>query len=457
MNERSDTERLLELGEAIVRRAKDKGADVAEAVVREGSELSARVRLGEVEMLREASYRGAALRVMRGQRVAITSTSDLTPRGLERFVDDAIELAELSQADPFAGPADASLLAEGPFESFDGYDPSVLEIDAAQAIDAAARAEGAARELDPRITNMQDTSCARVAGSSAVVLSSGFRATRRRSSMSIGAVALADDTDGKKRRGSWGEARRHREDLPSPEEIGRIAASRTIDMLGARKVPTCEAAVVFPSETARAILGLLVSCLLGSAIWRKSSYLIDRASTRVASDLVTILDDPFLVRGFGSRAHDGEGLASRRNVLVERGILKTYLCDCYAGRKLGRPSTASAARGAGGGVGPSTSNLVLEPRADTTEQDIIASTKRGLLVRQMMGFGFNASTGDFSRGAAGLWIEDGKIAYPVSEVTISLNLNDLLQRIDAVADRCVQRSASLSPMFRVSSMTIAGS
>jgi len=451
-----DPEELLAVGREIVDHSKRGGADVAEAVVREGSELSARVRLGKVEMLREASSRSASIRVMRKGHVAVTSTSDLTPSGIQRFVTDALELLDLSEQDPFAGPADPEELAKPPFETFDGYDSNVAELDADTAIDHALRAEESARSFDPRITNIQESACSRVFGSTATVLSSGFESARSRTVMSIGVVALADDEDHKKRRGSWHEVRRHLADLPPAEQIGREAAQRTVDMLGARKVPTCEAAIVFPSETARAMLGLLASAILGSGIWRKTSYLIGREGTPVASELVNVVDDPFLPRGFGSRAHDGEGLASRQNVIVSKGVLQTYLYDSYAARKLGRKSTASAARGAGGGVGPSTSNVILTPSSDTTEADIIASTKRGLLVRQMMGFGYNASTGDFSRGAAGLWIEDGRIAFPVSEVTISSNLDTMLKGIDAVADGFVVRSSALSPMIRIASMTIAG-
>ncbi len=214
--------------------------------------------------------------------------------------------------------------------------------------------------------------------------------------------------------------------------------------------------IIFPAETARSILTLLASSVLGSSIWRKSSYLVGREGTRVASERVNVIDDPFVPRGFGSRAHDGEGLASRQNIVVQDGILKTYLCDSYAGRKLSRTSTASAGRSAGGGVGPSTSNIILQPWENVSEADIIASTKRGLLVRQMMGLGFNSSTGDFSRGAAGLWIEDGQIAFPVSEVTISSNLDKMLKGIDAVADSYALRSSALCPMIRIGSMTLAG-
>jgi PmbA protein len=213
--------------------------------------------------------------------------------------------------------------------------------------------------------------------------------------------------------------------------------------------------VVFDPDAARSILGMLAGCVMGSAIWRKSSYLLGREGTRVASDFVTVVDDPLLKRAPGSRPFDGEGLASRRNVVVDRGMLRTYLCDSYSARKLGRESTASAVRGGGAGVGPSTSNFVLQPGSDSNEA-IVKGTKRGLYVTEMMGFGFNAVTGDFSRGAAGFWIENGELAYPVSEVTISLNVDQLWQTIDAVGSDLDLRTATASPTIRVARMTVAG-
>jgi PmbA protein len=221
-------------------------------------------------------------------------------------------------------------------------------------------------------------------------------------------------------------------------------------------VPTTEAPVVFDPDAARSILGLVAGCVMGSAIWRKSSYLAGREKTRVASELVTVVDDPLRPRAPGSRPFDGEGLLSRHNVVIQKGVLELVLCDSYSGRKLERPPTASASRGAGGGVGPSTSNFILEPTAEKAA-DIVKGTRRGLYVTDMMGFGFNAVTGDFSRGASGFWIEDGELVHPVSEVTISLNLDDLLKRIDAVGDDLDLRSSTASPTFRVSAMTIAGS
>jgi PmbA protein len=194
---------------------------------------------------------------------------------------------------------------------------------------------------------------------------------------------------------------------------------------------------------------------MGSAIWRKSSYLVGREGSRVASDLVTVVDDPLIPRAPGSRPFDGEGLASRENVVVDKGILRTYLCDSYSARKLGRASTASASRGGGAGVGPSTSNFILRPGTDSNEA-IIKGTRRGLYVIEMMGFGFNPVTGDFSRGAAGFWIENGELTYPVSEVTISLNVDQLWQSIDAVGSDLDMRTATAAPTIRVAKMTVAG-
>ncbi|WP_437985601.1 TldD/PmbA family protein [Sorangium sp. So ce117] len=449
-------EELMELAEQVVTRARKGGADVAEAIARSGSELTTKVRLGEPELVEEAVHKGLGMRIIKKQRVALTSTSDLTPRGIDRFVADALELADISQEDAFAGPADPELIAKGPFPALDLYDPSGGEVTAAQAIDIARRGEQAARDADPRITNSEGATFSRSAGAFALVLSGGFRGGFAGSYAQLVVSPIADDSGDKKRRGFYFTGRRHLADLDAPDAVGREAARRTLRKLGARKVATCEAPVVFDPDVARSMLGLIGSCIMGSSIWRKSSYLVGREGTRIASDLITIVDDPLIPRAPGSRPFDGEGLLARRNVVVEQGILKTYLCDSYSGRKLKRPPTASASRGAGGGVGPSTSNFLLQPTS-TPAAEIVRSTPRGLYVTEMMGFGFNAVTGDFSRGASGFWIENGELAYPVSEVTISLNLDELLQRIDAVGDDLDLRTSTCSPTFRVSSMTIAGS
>jgi PmbA protein len=447
---------LVELASRVVDRVLSKGVDVAEAIARSGSELSIKVRLGEPELVEEAAHRALGLKVIKKQRVALTSTSDLTDQGIDRFIADALELVDVSQEDPFAGPADPELIAKSVPARDDLYDPAVGRITAEEALDWAQRGEKAAREADDRISNSDGSTFGRAAGAFALVLSGGFRAGYATSYASLVVSPVAEDEGNKKRRGFHWTARRHVADLESAEAVGVEAARRTVRKLGARKVPSCEAPVIFDPDAARAILGMIASCVLGSSIWRKQSYLAERLETKVASDLVTIVDDPFLPRAPGSRPFDGEGLLSRRNVVVERGVLKTYLCDSYSGRKLDMPSTASAARSGGGGVGSSTSNFVLQP-GETDPEEIVKSTPAGLIVTEMMGFGFNPVTGDFSRGASGFWIEDGKISHPVSEVTISLNVDELWQRIDAVGSDLDMRTATASPTFRVASMTIAGS
>lgn len=447
---------LLEVGDRAVARARRAGADVAEAAVREGSHLSTKVRMREPELVEEAGSRSLGLRVMIGQQVARTYTSDMTEQGIARLVEDAIELARLAQPDEFAGPPDPALLsrAEDHVE-LDLLDPAMSRLGGAEALARALAGEAAAFAGDDRITNSEGATFTRVDGSGVLVTSGGFRAGRGGTYASLVVRPVADDDDGKKRSGYHWDARRHLAELADAESVGREAARRTVRKLGARKVDTQQAPVVFDPDVARDILGLLAGCVNGGAIWRRSSYLLDRVGTRVASELVTLVDDPLIPKAPGSRSYDGEGLLSRRNVVVEDGVLRTYLTDSYSGRKLDVPSTASASRGSGGGVGPATTNFLMRA-GDRTPEQLLADTPRGLYVTEMMGFGFNAVTGDFSRGASGFWIEGGELSFPVSEVTISLNLDDLLQRIDAIADDLDLRTATAAPTFRVSEMTIAG-
>jgi len=456
--DRDPVEGLLALGDRIVEAARKRGADVAEAVVREGSHLSTKVRKGAPELVEEAGSRAAGLRVMLGQQVAVVYSSDLTDDGVARLVDSGIELAKLSQPDPFAGPppADQLLPAGADVPDLQLFDPEMGALDAATAIARATAGEAAAFERDPRITNSEGATFSRAAGASALVTSGGFRRGHRGSYASLVVRPVADDTDGKKRSGFHWTARRHLAELDDPKAVGEEAARRTLRQLGATKVDTQEVPVIFDPDAGRAILDLLAGCIMGSSVWRQSSYLSGRKGSRVASDQVTVVDDPLLPKAPGSRPYDGEGLPARRNVVVQDGVLQTYLLDSYSARKLGEDSTGSASRGSSGGVGPSTSNFVLQPGPDAP-QALIADTRKGFYVTEMMGFGFNGVTGDFSRGASGFWIENGELGRPVSEVTISLNLDQLLQRIDGIANDLDHRTATVTPTFRVSGMTVAGS
>lgn len=447
-------EELVKIGQEVVERARQGGADVAEVLLRESDDLSAKVHGGKPELIEEAKSSAIGLRVIKGGRSAMSYTSDASGPGLAALCADALELAALSEPDPYAEPPEPSLLAKV-IPELELHDPAVGRITAEQARDWALAAEAAAKAHDPRITNTDGVVSARTHATMALVTSGGFAHGYASSYQSLSVSALADDRDGKKRIGHDWDARRFSAQLRSPKEIGVEAAKKTLAQLGAEKISTAELPVVFHPDAGRAFLSLLFSCLAGSAIYRRASYLVEQEGELIASPLVTIVDDPLIPRAPGSRPFDGEGLPSRRNVVVEAGRLRTYLLDTYSARKLGKASTGSAARGVGAAPSVSPTNFHLLPGPHKAEA-IIGEVGRGLYVTSMMGFGFNPVTGDFSRGAEGFLIEGGRLTRPVSEVTISLGFKELWRSIDAIADDLDPKSSYAAPTFRVAKMTVAG-
>ena len=447
---------LIDRAQRVVDDAMKKGADVAEVMARDGQELSVKVRLGERELVEEAGSSALGLRVIKDGRGAITYTSDITDDGLARVVVDALELAALSEPDPEAAPPHPSELMREAAPDLDLHDPTGADIDGAQATAWALAGEQAARDFDPRITNSDGATYGRVWGASALVTSGGFSGGYQGTYQSLVVSPIADDAAGKKRNGYYWDARRHVAKMADPKAIGEEAARRTLAKVGAQKVSTCEVPVVFDPDAGRALLGLLFGCIAGNAIYKRTSYLIDALGESIASDLVDITDDPLIRAAPGSRPFDGEGLASRKNVVVENGVLRSFMLDTYSARKLGLQSTASAARGIGGRPSPSATNFHLLPK-DSTPEQLIGEVESGLYVTNMMGFGFNATTGDFSRGAEGFWIRGGQKAEPVGEITVSLNFKDLWQRIDGIANDLDPKTGVACPTFRVSRMTVAGS
>ncbi|MEO6772171.1 MAG: TldD/PmbA family protein [Kofleriaceae bacterium] len=449
---------LQDLAQLAVELAKQAGADDAEVLVRDGTELTAKIRLGEPELVQEAGSRGLGLRVLKGGKRAVTYTSDLRREALAALCAESVALAELAEVDEFALPPDPALLAKH-YPELDLYDPAVAEVDAAWALKQAIAAEAAARKADARVTNSEGATWARVLGASAFATSGGFVGGYRGSYASLVVEPLCDDTtdpaNPKKRNGYWWTADRYLAKLDGAEQVGREATRRTVATLGSRKVETQECAIVFDPEVARSIVGTIFSVANGSSFWRKSSYLVGKEGQQVASKLVTIVDDPLIPRAPGSRPFDGDGLATRKNPVIEAGILAPVLCDVYSARKLGRASSAAAGRGIGGNPGPTTSNLIMQP-GSVTREELLRSTPKGLYVTSLMGFGFNPVTGDFSRGAQGFWIENGELTFPVSEVTIAANFDEILKRIDLVANDIEMRSSTVAPTFRVSHMMLAG-
>jgi len=450
---------LRTLAESVLHRALKSGATDAEAVVYEGEEFSALVRLGQVETLKESGSRAIGLRVFNGLRTASTSSSDLSPEGLEKLVEGAIALSKITSEDPFIGLPDESEFGQLPGD-LGLYFEDVNHQPPAERIEIARRCEAAAMAYDTRIQNSGggdfDTSTAH----KIMVNSRGFVGEQRRSYCGFSAAPIAIDESGRMQRNYWYSSSRTTSKLESPEAIGIIAAQRTLRHLGARPVKTQRVPVVFSPEIARSIIGNLFEAANGDAIYRHATFLDGMLGERIAGENITVIDDGTLVfdgiGGFGTSAFDGEGLPTRRTVLVENGILKNYVTNTYTARKLGLKSTGNASRGLAGNPGIGAGNFFLEPGQCTPEQ-LLADVKTGLYVTETMGFGVNLVTGDYSQGASGLWIENGELTYPVEEITIAGNLKDMYKNISAIANDLVFRSASAAPTLRIEGMTIAGS
>ncbi len=454
---------LKQLATDALHRALSAGATDAEAVAYEGDEFSALVRLGQVETLKESGSRAIGLRVFIGQRVASTSSSDLSPEGIEKLVEGAIMLAKITSEDPYAGLPETQ-----EFGQLTGdlglYFEDVNEQPPAERIETARRCEAAAMAYDTRIQNSGGGSFDTATSHKVLVNSRGFSGQYRRSYCGFSAAPIAIDEHGKMQRNYWYSSARTTRLLESPEEIGRIAAQRTLRRMGARQVKTQRVPVVFSPEISRSIIGNIFEAANGDSIYRHATFFDGMLGERVAGENVTVIDDSTLifnkdglsVGGFGTSPFDGEGLPTRRTVLVERGILKSYVLNSYTGRKLGLPSTGNASRGLAGNPGIGAGNFFLEA-GTVTPEELIGDVKDGLYVTETMGFGVNMVTGDYSQGASGLWIENGELAYPVEEITIAGNLKDMYQNISAIANDLVFRGSSAAPTIRVEGMTIAGS
>jgi PmbA protein len=435
------------------------GATDAEAVVREGDEFSVNVRMGQVETLKESGSRGLGLRVFLGTRSASTSTSDLTPDGIRQLVDGAIALANVTEEDPFTGLPETAEFGSIPDDLHLYYD-DVYSLSGPERIEWARRAEAAALAADPRITNSDGGSFDAATGRKVMANSRGFVGGYRTSYAGVAAAPLAMDANGAMQRDAWWSGARRFADIESPESIGKEAARRTLRRLGARKVPTQRVPIVFAPEVARSLIGSVFEAASGDSIWRHASFLAGKLGDQIATPSLTIIDDntmllPTGAGGFGSSPFDGEGLPSRRTVVLEKGILRNYLLNTYSARKLALKSTHNASRGLAGTPGIGCGNLYLEP-GSLTPDEIIAGVTAGLYVTSLMGFGTNIVTGDYSRGATGLWIENGQLAHAVEEVTIAGNLAEMLMNVTAIGNDLVFRGSVASPTLRIDGMTIAG-
>jgi PmbA protein len=445
---------LKQIAVEVVERAMKAGATGAEAVVREGSEFSTVVRLGEVETLKESGAKALGLRVFLGQRAASTYTSDFSADGIERLISGAIELARVTSEDPYAGLPDPSLLGSIPGD-LDLYYDDVYSLSTADRIDYARRAEAAAIQADPRITNSDGGSFDAATGRKALSNSLGFVGEYQRSYCSVSSVPIAQAEDGSMQRDAWFSVARSLKRLDSPEAVGKEAARRTLLRLGARRVPTQRVPIVFESMVARSLIDHIFEAANGDAIYRHASFLAGKLGEQIAGDNVTIIDDGTSPGGFGTSPFDGEGVPSQRTIIVERGVLKNYLLNTYTAKKLGMRTTGNAARGLAGNPGIGSGNLFLE-RGTTPPKDIVAGVKNGLYLTDFLGFGVNLVTGDFSRGASGIWIENGELTYPVEEITVAGNLKDMFKNIAAIGNDLEWRGSTACPTIMIEGMTVAG-
>jgi PmbA protein len=435
------------------------GASDAEAVAREGDEFSVNVRMGAVETLKESGSRGLGLRVFLGTRSASASTSDLTPEGIRLLVEGALALAKVTEEDPFSGLPETDEFGSLP-DDLHLYYEDVYSLPGVERIEWARRVEAAALAADPRITNSDGGSFDAATGRKVLANSRGFLGGYRTSYAGVSAAPLAMDANGQMQRDGWWSSARRLGDVESPEAVGKEAARRTLRRLGARRVPTQQVPIVFAPEAARSLIGSVFEAASGDSIWRSASFLAGKLGEQIAAPALNIIDDntmllPSGVGGFGTSPFDGEGLPSRRTVVVESGVLRNYLLNTYTARKLGMKSTHNATRGLAGTPGVGCGNLYLEP-GTLTPEEIIGAIPAGLYVTSLMGFGTNLVTGDYSRGATGLWIENGQLTHAVEEVTVAGNLGEMLLHVTAIGNDLVFRGPVASPTLRIDGMTIAG-
>ncbi len=440
----------LNLLEQLLERAKQAGAETADAVFVKGISLSKAVRLGKPEHLERSEGRDIGLRVLVGQRQAMVSSSDTSADALEELAARAVAMARAVPEDPFCGLAEPEQLATN-FPDVDSCDTFVPDAD--HLSDLATRAEEAALAVEG-VTNSEGGSAGWGLNTVAMVASNGFARAYANSSHSMSASVIAGDGTAMERDYDY-TAAVFAADMDSPEAIGKSAGEKAVKRLNPKKAETAAVPIIFDTRVSKSLVGHLAAAVNGSSIARGTSFLKDKMGEAIFPDGINIIDDPLRKRGLKSRPFDGEGIATKRSHLIENGQLKTWILDLRSARQLGLQSTGHASRGTSSAPSPSSSNVYLEP-GKISPEELMKDIKQGLYVNELIGFGINGVTGDYSRGASGFWIENGEIAYPVSEITIAGNLNDMFANMSAAND-LEFRFGIDAPTLRVDGMTVAGS
>lgn len=438
------------LAAALLDYARNAGADAAEASLSTRESLSVEVRLGELEGVEREESRSVALRAFRGKRQAAASSTDLSEAGLKALAERVAAMAEAAPEDPYCGLLDARYRANGAHEDLEQADSARPNADALRQL--ALDCEAAALTV-PSIANTAGASAGSESSFFVYATSDGFMGEDGSTSYSVGVQPIAE-RDGKMERDYEYKTKRFLGDLPAPQEIGRIAGERAAARLGARKLTSRRAPVIFEARLASRILGPFFSGISGAAVARGTSFVKDKLGERVFSEAFRVDEDPFIKRGLSSRAFDGEGGQVSKRALVEDGVVTTWLLNSATARQLGMAPTGHATFGHGGPPGASSSNLKIKPGADTREA-MLRNLGEGLLITEMFSPSLNMNNGDWSVGVAGFWFENGAVAYPVSEITVAGGLLDIYARLIAGAD-LEQRGSIEIPSLLVEDLAIGG-
>jgi PmbA protein len=434
----------------VVRAALKAGADAAEAVAAERKSLSINVRLGALEEVEREEARDLGLRVFIGQKQASVSGSDMSPEARAKLVERAVAMARLAPEDPYAGLAPQDRLAKGPWPDLDLVDPHEPS---AEELEAQARAvEDAARAVKG-VTNSEGGAAGWSSSAWRLVTSGGFSGPHAATGSSISASVIAEDAEGMER--GWdGRSTRWREDLPTPEAIGAEAGRRAVGRLGARKIESTTAPVIFENRLAASLISPLIGAVAGPSVARGVSFLKTKLGEQVFAKGVNIIDEPHRRRGLGSSPFDDEGVANREMALIEDGVLTTWLLNTSSARQLGMQTTGHASRGLAGPPGVSPCNLTFQP-GKRDLKGLMQDAGSGLLVTMMFGPSLNANTGDWSIGVSGFWFEGGEEAYPVTEITVAGNLIEVYKKLIPGAD-LEYRGATNAPSLLIPDLAIAG-
>lgn len=439
----------LDLLDDLLGRAKRAGADDADAVYFESASLSVAQRLGQSEKLERSESRDLGLRVLIGKQQAMVSSTDLGSKALDELVERAVAMARAAPEDPHCGIArPEQITSDGPeLDICDPDEPSTESL-----IEVASQAEDAARGVSG-VTNSEGAEAGWSRSSIALAATNGFARGYSVSSHSLAASMLAGEGTTMERDYDFSTAV-HRDDLRSAEEIGRGAGARAVSRLGSRKMETAQVPIVYDPRVSGGLVRHLAEAINGVAIARETSFLKDSMDQRVFAPGIAIIDDPHRLRGLRSKPFDAEGIANARRTLIEDGVLKSWILDLASSRKLGVETTGNAARGTTSPPSPGSTNLYMEP-GDTSPAELMADIDSGFYVTELIGMGINQITGDYSRGATGFWIENGGIAYPVSELTVAGNLKEMFANLTPANDLEFRRGTD-APTIRVEGMTVAG-